>query len=255
MDVSNSCVTRLRALRSNRRFLLLAVVAATATALFTPTALANDQGIRYYSGGITKQGVRSTIWTPNSSEPSIGLGDAMFSSVQTTDNVLNGNMMQIGPLYQDAMGTSFDCQFGNNGLTLKIVTEVQHNGAYSCFDNGSASWSTGYLSSVVEGTDHYWRSYLNGAFTNIRTQWSSTCGNDACQVRAMGEEVSNVYGYWPAKFAGSGSTQWQLWNGSNWSTIGTTDMYVAYLPDQPSSHFSLTGTYPTGIWSFIYSNP
>jgi hypothetical protein len=194
--------------------------------------------------GCTTDGSRATILSPTLSESTLNSGDFLDSAVFGVADANNGIQTGVTYEYQAPEGPS--CNLGSSSRQLYYYVETASSGVFQCFSNGSATFATGHLQSVVLNTDGYWRAYLDGNSAGIRVSWNSICGVHACEVRAEGEELANKSGHWPAKFAGSGNTQWQRWTGSTWFTIQSAN-------EVPGSNWTFGGPFPAGIWNITYS--
>lgn len=188
------------------------------------------------------QGSRATIWTPNSSEPRVSYNGWFLTAVMAN---ASDNLIQAGVTYEYSAPQTPSCDLGVGAPALYHFVEVEHNGANYCYSRSTSAWSTANMYSVVRNTDGYWRAYRNGVYMEVRTQWTPCSGN-ACQIEARGEERLDLPGFWPAKFAGSGYTQWQRNGGSGWVNIQSAQMTKDY-------QWSDGGPFPTGKWNFTYS--
>lgn len=143
-------------------------------------------------------------------------------------------------------------QPGNGWSEALLFVEYQHGATnYQCYSETVANFSETHRQSVqYQNSNGLWYSFLDGAFESITTEWTP-CGGLACAIDAYGENFSGKSGLWYAKFAGSGNTPWQLYNGS-WYTIDSTYPVNYFGGTNWSS--SPSGPFPTGIWSFTYSH-
>jgi hypothetical protein len=167
--------------------------------------------------------------------------------VQATDQV--GDLIQQGVEleYADPEGPS--CNLGASAPALYYFTEVIHSNNATCYASTAAAYSAANLQTVDRGSSGLWTAYRNGQSTGITTSWTA-CGGNACLIAAYGEDHNLRTGKWSAKFAGSGNTEWQWWNGTSWGAL--TSGYHDYV-DAPEWS-GLHGPFPTGIWSFDYSH-
>ncbi|HVN62429.1 MAG TPA: hypothetical protein VMT59_14310 [Gaiellaceae bacterium] len=185
---------------------------------------------------------------PDSSQASVSSGDFFVTSAYADGGLANGgNLIQQGVTYEYKAAEGPSCNLGSSSPALYYFTEKRVNGTYSCYSNGSATFSTSHLQTVDRGSDGTWYAYRDGSPTGITTTWSA-CGGDACTLAAFAEEASFASGAWAAKYAGSGNTAWQWWNGAAWNTINSATT-------QPGTYWSApSGPFPGGIWSFTYSH-
>jgi hypothetical protein len=210
-------------------------------------AFANSQAYRYVTSSCcTLLGVRSTILTPNSQEAIILPGDWELSSAQANDGGASPQyLLQAGAVFEYAAPQDQSCNLGSSTPTLYYFVEKEVGGIYLCYQQGALAWSHTDLYSDVRGSDGIWRAYINSVYKGISVTWSN-CGGNACIVSALGEKRTTNSGYWPAKFAGSGNTQWQRWTGSTWSTIQQYQQHT-------DANWTWSGPFPTGVWSATYS--
>lgn len=227
---------------------LIGILAAFAavTAIFAASAQATNQAAKYWSTTSSGwKGSRVTVDNPDSSQATVSSGDWILTSAYADDGV--SNLIQQGVTYEFKDPENPSCNLGSSSPTLYYFTEKEVNGAYSCYSNGSATFSTSHLQTVDRGSDGVWRAYRDGSATGISTTWSN-CGGDACTLAAFAEEDTSKSGAWAAKYAGSGNTEWEWWNGSSWSVINSASNQAGTYWSGPS------GPFPGGIWSFTYSH-
>jgi hypothetical protein len=230
--------------RIGRTASLAAVVAmaiaanASASQMNRYWAASSDQGWK---------GSRVTVDNPDSSQASVSSGDFLLTSAYADDGAGGTNLIQVGVVYEWNAPEGPSCNLGSSGAKLYYFVEIQVNGPYSCYNQGFATFSTSHKQTVDRGSDGYWYSYIDGAYTGIRTHWG-TCGGDACSLAAFAENDTGKSGYWAAKYAGSGNTPWQFWNGAAWNTINN-----ASVTPPNNGWTGPFGPFPTGIWSFTYS--
>jgi hypothetical protein len=228
---------------------LTGLVAVLMTVL-VPVAAAipgNSTDYHWSTSGPGWKGTRVTVDNPDSSQASVSSGDFFLTSAFANSGSGGSSLIQIGVTleYKDPEGS---CNLGMNSPQLYYFIEIEQVGNYTCYGPTAATYSTSHLQSVVRGSDGVWRSYRDGVATGITNTWTG-CGGDACKIAAFAEENQYKAGHWAAKFAGSGNTTWQFWNGSVWNQINTGYTW------QPATYWGPeSGPFPGGIWSFTYSH-
>ena len=232
----------------SRRAIALAVCLIIGS-IAIPAASATDQALRYvdYSSSAHVQGSRATVDNPASNEWDVYQYDWFITSAYVDDGLNGNNLMQVGVEQEWQAGEGPSCNLGSPATSLYFFTEIEVNGAYSCWNVGTTTYSTSHLQSVKKVSGGYWWSFIDSAWTGVVNSWSS-CGGYACTVAAFAEESRTGLGIWHAKFAGSGNTPWQLYNGTAWDTILSASTSSGSYWSGP------TGPFPGGIWSFVYYN-
>lgn len=217
------------------------------TLVLTAAASANYTDYHWSTSGPGWKGTRVTVDNPDSSQASVSSGDFFLTSALANSGSGGSSLIQIGVTleYKDPQPPT--CNLGMNSPALYYFIEIEQTGNYSCYGPTAATYSTSHLQSVVRGSDGIWRSYRDGNPAGITNTWTG-CSGDACKIAAFAEENKFTTGRWAAKYAGSGNTPWQFWNGSTWNTINTPTW-------QPGTYWSPpNGPFPGGIWSFTYSH-
>ena len=188
------------------------------------------------------KGSRVTISNPSSGESSIAPPDFLLASAYADSGQTSG--IQSGVTYEWGAPQASSCDLGSSGPALYYFVEVIQVGNYTCFQKGSAAFTAANLHSVVRGADGIWRAYRNGNYQSVQNSWTG-CAGDACTISAFAEENRGAPGLFHAKFAGSGNTPWQFWNGSSWNTINSATLWLGTC-------WKASGPFPGGIWSLIY---
>lgn len=196
-------------------------------------------------------GVRSNIGNPSSGESNISSGDFFVTSVfALTGESSASQALQQGVTYEWNVPQN-SCNLGSqgNGAKMYYFTETYAGGTYTCYNGGIANSATSHKQSLTyNSTSQKWSAYRDGIYTG-QQMYFYDCSSLACSIRAFGENYAAKSGLWKAKFAGSGNTPWQYFNGSVWVTI------YSYSTHPGGSDWSgLSGPFPTGIWSFTYSH-
>jgi hypothetical protein len=205
--------------------------------------------LHWATSGPGWKGTRVTVDNPDSSQVSISsAGDWFITSAYADSGAGGSSLIQIGVTLEYHDPQQPTCDLGMNTPALYHFIETEQQGLYRCYGPTAATYSTSHLRSVVRGSDGVWHSYRDGVATSITNSWTG-CSGDACRISAHAEEHKFTDGRWAAKYAGSGNTAWQFWNGSVWNTIT-----MGYTRD-PGLYWSLpSGPFPGGIWSFTYSH-
>ncbi len=227
------------------------LIACFATLLGASTAL-GSQAYRYWSDTVDRgwKGSRVNIGNPDTSQASVSSGDWFLTSAYADDGPSGSNLIQVGVTYEYKAPEAFSCDLGSSTAKLYYFVEVENSGTYTCYGQGLATFATTHLQSVKRSsTNGVWYSFIDSGDTGITNYWSG-CGGNACSISALGENNGNKAGAWSAKFAGSGNTPWQFWNGSVWNTINTANVHI----DSSSPWAGPFGPFPAGIWSFTYSH-
>ncbi len=117
-----------------------------------------------------------------------------------------------------------------------------------CFAEDLANTAESHVQKVMRGAGGNWRPYRDGTWQGGETTWTA-CGGNACEILAQGENRAGGTGYWQAKFSGTDNTPWQFYNGTIWSTINSagTEPNPMVVPWSGPG-----GTFPDGLWWFIY---
>lgn len=159
--------------------MLLRLLVKIATALLAGSiavsgAGATSQASRYVTTSCcVLKGSRSSIWSPNSSEPSLQPQDFFVSSAYVDTVPAGANSMQAGLTYEFQAPEAPSCNLGSSSRVLYHFVEVILNGAGSCYSKGTAAWSDVHLYSVIRNADGYWRAYKDGGYLEVRTTWSA----------------------------------------------------------------------------------
>ncbi len=247
----------MRELRSLGKHLLTVAVIApvAAAALLLPSSAyayscgGTCQAVHYWhtaNAPSNYDGTRVTIGNGLGSEQNVASGDFAHSTAYA-DAFYNANsLIQQGVHWRnhDPYGGSGNC----TSNSLEYFVEIIHAGAAECLTEGAANFGYQHVQEVLLGSSGNWRPYMDGYWqAGAETSWSP-CGGDACTIATFGEEGNgSVSTTWHSKFAGSGNTEWQFWNGTLWSTINTCS--TTLTPGWKGS-----GPFPGGIWSFIYND-
>lgn len=221
---------------------LMTVLVPKATAIS-----GNSTDYHWSTSGPGWKGTRVTVDNPDSSQASVASGDFFLTSAFANSGSGGSSLIQIGVTLEYKDPELPSCDLGKYSPALYYFIEIEQTGNYHCYGPTAATYSTSNLQSVVRGSDGLWHSYRNGVATAYTNSWTG-CSGDACKIAAFAEENQYTTGHWAAKFAGSGNTPWQFWNGSAWNTINTPTW-------QPGTYWGPeSGPFPGGIWSFTYSH-
>lgn len=227
--------------------LLIGLVIAT---YVTAPASATTLNYLYLDAG-PYYGVRSNIGNPSSGEANISSGDFFVTSVFALTSESSANQaLQQGVTYEWNVAQN-SCNLGSqgNGAKMYYFTETYAGGTYTCYNGGIANSATSHKQSLTYNTtSQKWSAYLDGMYTGIQ-MFFYDCYGLACSIRAFGENHAAKPGLWKTKFAGAGNTPWQYYNSSIWVTISGYSTHPG-----GSDWSSLSGPFPTGIWSFTYSH-
>lgn len=228
----------------------MTIVAVAIAATAAAAASAGPQAFRYWQTSTDQgwKGSRVTVDNPDSSQVAITSGNLFNASAEADDRGFNINLIQQGVTYEYNRPEGPSCNLGSGSPKLYYFTEIIVSGLTACYQNGTATFSTSHLQTVVRGANGNWASYRDGNPTGITTNWAPSCGGNACFLSAFAESFSLAAGRWAAKFAGSGNTTWQFWNGVAWNQINNASLSAPNPPWTPS------GPFPGGIWSLNYSH-
>lgn len=214
------------------------------------SADATNQAYRYwYSSTNTDwMGTRVAVDNPAGSERSISSGDFLLTSVWATNGNGDGNerAVQQGVTYE-YKDPENSCDKGASAPAMYYFVELDDYGVYTCYYESNAATTESHSQKVLEDSSGNWGGYLDGTYQGHSLSWSA-CGGNACGLYAFAEEDTSKAGLWHAKYAGSGNTPWQFYNGTIWGTINSGPAPVV------GNYWSgPTGPFPGGIWSFVYS--
>jgi hypothetical protein len=223
-------------------------VAAAVAGTVATGASANPQAFRDWSASSDQgwKGSRVTVDNPDSSQATVNSGNFFDAAAEADDRGLN--LIQQGVTYEYNAAEGPSCNLGSSGPKLYYFTEIIVSGLAACYQNGTATFSTSHLQTVVRGSNGNWAAYRDGNPTGVTTNWAPSCGGNACFLSAFAEAHVLGAGKWAAKFAGSGNTVWQFWNGAMWNPINNADL------NAPSPPWTPSGPFPGGIWSLNYSH-
>jgi hypothetical protein len=231
---------------------LVAVFAATCIAggtLVSPAAASYAYKHWHSDTPTDWQGTRVTVDNPAGSEKNVNPREFFDTSAFAGDGTGNHLIQQgVTDEYEAGEGS---CDLGIINSQLYYYVEIESGGGnYSCYSESTAATAEQHVQRVQKDSSGAWRSYFDGTYQSHQTTWTS-CNGNACDLIAFAEFNQNAddpYAYWHAKFAGSGQTAWQQYNGTLWSTINNASNYIT-----PNTLWSgPSGPFPQGIWSFIY---
>lgn len=185
--------------RPGSRAVVVVATAALAFILAAPAA-GVSQAYRYLDTSCCQlKGSRATLLSPTLSETQVFSGDFFVTSAYADSGV--DDLIQTGVTYEFNASQGPSCNLGLYSRALYYFTEVIHNAVATCYNHGSASFSTSFLASVVRNDDGYWRSYKNGVPTT-----SARSGTTAVATHASSRHSLKSGGGLPA-VAGSRSMQ------------------------------------------------
>lgn len=228
--------------------LTIVVIAVAGTA--ATAASASPQAYRYWLTSTDQgwKGSRVTVDNPDSSQATVTYGNDFVTSAEADDRGFHPNLIQQGVTYEYGSPETPQCNLGSSTPKLYYFTEIIVSGFQACYTNGTATFSTSHLQTVVRGANGNWAAYRDGNPTGVTTNWAPSCGGNACFLAAFAESFVLAPGKWSAKFAGAGNTTWQFWNGAAWNQINNATLYA------PSPPWMASGPFPGGIWSLNYSH-
>lgn len=239
---------------SGRRTLAMLVCALLAggAAASWASASTTEADVEWLSSGPTDWlGTRVSVGNPDSGQRSVSLGDYLETSALAGASGFGDHYIQQGVRYEyeDSEGSgNSPCDLGSSSKVMYYFVEINDGGTKSCYAESLAATAESHLQEVMQGASGNWRPYLDGVWQGHETAWSG-CGGNACWLAAFAESDKSKVGSWYAKYAGSGNTRWQQYNGTLWSTISN---YTNSVTDEYWTGPS--GPFPDGIWSFEYSH-
>lgn len=196
-------------------------------------------------------GGQVTVDNPAGSQRQISSGDYMLTSVMVGNGHGDGDGrgLQQGVVYEYKAPEN-SCDKGSSSPAMYYFEELDDYGNYTCYFGGAAATTEAHLQTVKENSSGNWFAYMDGVKQlNPSISWSA-CGGNACDISAFAEEEWGKNGLWNAKFSGSGRTPLQFYNGTRWSTINNPNSQVVEYPWSGPN-----GSFPDGLWYFLYQYP